>query len=976
MRTGLRLIGAALALACWNPCSVAADAQPPAAPLLRVEPGSSPGLPRKLAVDERRGVLYSVGDDKAVRSWRLADLRALDVWRVPASTGVEGQLFAVAVSPDGNTLATAGWTGWEWDREMSVYLFDTRSGEIVRRLTGFKDAVGALGFSPDGAFLAVGLLGNSGLHLYSTRDFRRTFSDLQYGDKILGLDFAADGRLATVSLDGYLRIYAPAHRLVARLPLAEGKKLTQVAFSPSGEELAVGFNDARHIAVYSTRTGTLVRLHDAPGVSDVVNLSVLTWSPDGRYLYGGGDPEAHAMARLFRWDLRAGGAPKPVTVAAQRLSAVAALRDGAVSFVAEDPVLGILRPDGAIRTAPPPGIADFRQADAAFRVSDDAREIQIPLGQSGKPVVGFSLRALDLGPARSPDLRTKPPAPDVDPAVQWQPGKAAASVNGRKVALDDYEFVRSVASLSSGRYLLGTEWAVRLVDAEARLLWRSNVAGIVWNVRPSGDRRFVVATLSDGTVRWLRASDGRELLSLFVQAGTMEWVAWTPDGYYASSPHGDDLIGWVVNQGKDRAADFYHASQFERLLYRPDIVRAALDDTPLPGTRALQPSRRFDIKDLASIAPPRIRLLAIDPVDPQQDLFRLRFSAERQSQPMREYVIFVDDVPVVRAAERVIEGKERDALVREVTIPRIGRHGTVRIEVSSGTAIGVREAPLPGVGKPNARPPPGDLYVLAVGVKEFPRLPKELALDYTDRDATEVVRFFERDGRRLFRAVHAKVLADAAGDAPVKSAVLGHLDFLKRAGPNDTVILFLASHGFSDAAGNYYFAPADSRHEDLCTLLPQTAPTWGGLCGPLRGKMGDLSSFVPWQALFDGLGASAGRRILIVDTCEARRITGAVEVGSLRKRSASSRFSLFLASRDGEASQEHPPARHGLFTHALLQGLRGDSDRDGDGAVTLRELFEYVVPTVERLRDKRLGPMTPQLLAPGVLADTPLARVR
>src|SRR5262249_20397086 len=42
------------------------------------------------------------------------------------------------------------------------------------------------------------------------------------------------------------------------------------------------------------------------------------------------------------------------------------------------------------------------------------------------------------------------------------------------------------------------------------------------------------------------------LLSLY-SAGD-DWIAWTPEGYYAASPGGEKLIGWQVNNGRDQMA--------------------------------------------------------------------------------------------------------------------------------------------------------------------------------------------------------------------------------------------------------------------------------------------------------------------------------------------------------------------------------------------------------------------------------------
>ena len=55
-----------------------------------------------------------------------------------------------------------------------------------------------------------------------------------------------------------------------------------------------------------------------------------------------------------------------------------------------------------------------------------------------------------------------------------------------------------------------------------------------------------------------------------------DWVAWTPQGYYAATPGGERLMGWKVEHGDDRPADFYPAERFRKQLYRPDVVKLLL----------------------------------------------------------------------------------------------------------------------------------------------------------------------------------------------------------------------------------------------------------------------------------------------------------------------------------------------------------------------------------------------------------------
>ena len=108
--------------------------QPSAEPMLRVETGMHLARITEISVDAKRQLLLTVSFDKTARLWSLRDGKPTTVLRPPIGGGDEGKLYTGALSPDGKLAAVAGWTGYEWDQSFSVYLFETSSGRMVRRL--------------------------------------------------------------------------------------------------------------------------------------------------------------------------------------------------------------------------------------------------------------------------------------------------------------------------------------------------------------------------------------------------------------------------------------------------------------------------------------------------------------------------------------------------------------------------------------------------------------------------------------------------------------------------------------------------------------------------------------------------------------------------------------------------------------------------------------------------------------------------
>jgi uncharacterized caspase-like protein len=263
-------------------------------------------------------------------------------------------------------------------------------------------------------------------------------------------------------------------------------------------------------------------------------------------------------------------------------------------------------------------------------------------------------------------------------------------------------------------------------------------------------------------------------------------------------------------------------------------------------------------------------------------------------------------------------------------------------------------------------PPKGELYVLAVGVNRFDHISaadksQVPDLEYAVNDASKLAELLKNSiSDSEFNQVHVRLLADSAQDQPTRQNILEALRFSEQVEPNDTVLLFLASHELSDKTGNYYFLPQDGELPDVEAILSG------------RNLTGKAASLLSWTDFFDSMRKAAGRRIMIVNTCQAKDIFGEFDSRSLRKRSAAALFPLLLASKGDESSQEYEPAQHGLFTYALLEGLRGLADFNRDLKVTVAELHKFAVPLVNKLHDPIEGSQTPQLIAQGTLANISL----
>lgn len=941
--------------------------EPTTSPLIRVETGMHTTLIRRVLPDIPRNRLITCSDDKTIRVWQMPEMRLLSVLRVPIDDSHEGQLYAIAVSPDGKTVAAGGWTGWDWDGKASIYFFDVASGELIRRIGGFDDVVNALLWLPDGQHLAVGLQNLAGFRMLRLSDGQVVAADTQYKDDVMDMDISSQGRIVVTALDGYVRLYDRNFKLIGRRMVPGGLKPISVRFSPDAATVAVGFIDKPAIAVISARDMALQYHPDTINARDQVGFTSVVWSSDGTMLYASGQYAGNGLNPVYRWPDKGKGAMKIIPLTQNRITEIQQMPDNQIAFAAEDPGLGVLGADDKLKLFRGPDIANFSNAQAQLALSADAAVVAYPLRRDSQEQHSFSVLAGgDQETANLPQEAVFPPILDAAgiKVADWKDG-FKPTINGKSPVLEDYEMSRSYAiSPDSKNVLFGTEWAVRLLRLDASEVWSVKLPAVAWSVNVSRNGLLAAAALSDGSIRWYRMQDGQEVLAYFPHNNGRDWIAWVPDGYYTSSIYGDNFVGWHVNRGKDLAPDFYRAVQFDRILYRPDVVTNAFRIASAGSTRSLESpvlNADFQISRLREIAPPRLKL-TVDRVDLSsagKPKVALKVEGEKNVLALKDYSVFVNGIPVTPSRQRVLAGLESAQFTRSLQLDLTARANDIRVEAFNGVSMGVAETYVGLQGDVTPAHVNGDLYMLTIGANVFPNLPKRMHLAYAAQDAEEVGKTLQLQGIGNYEHIYMHTLSDST-EKPDHDAVMAALSFAEQAGPNDTVVIFLASHGISDVSGNYYFVPRDVQLPDIA-----------------RAQKGETaSSLVPWTAFFDALRSSAGRRVLIVDTCHARDIEGSFEAHSLQKRSASSQFALIVAAKGNEESQEYAPAKHGLFTYSLLSAMNKESDKNRDGIVSLQEMFDAAVPVVESLRYKQAGPQTPQMVAPQVLSNMPLLKTQ
>jgi len=221
-----------------------------------------------------------------------------------------------------------------------------------------------------------------------------------------------------------------------------------------------------------------------------------------------------------------------------------------------------------------------------------------------------------------------------------------------------------------------------------------------------------------------------------------------------------------------------------------------------------------------------------------------------------------------------------------------------------------------------------EIYAVIVGVARYTEFE---ALKYTDDDAYRMYAFLKSPEGGAVPDDHIRILIDESAIAEnIKKSID---DVVQHADENDVIITYFAGHGLNGS-----FIPYD--------------------CNGYQNRL-EYETVKSKLAL-----AKAKQKLCIVDACYSGSLLAmkspmmeSLNLFYDQLSDTNGGTAFLMSSKEEEYSLESRGLRQGIFSHFLIEGLKGEADRNHNKIITIDELYSFVQQEVTKYSGDAQNPI-------------------
>jgi WD40 repeat protein/uncharacterized caspase-like protein len=947
------------------------------------------------------GRLLALSEGYTVKLWEAATGRVLPTLNVPnAGIFLQQNGVFVGFSDDGRTIATSGFGA-------QTALWETETGKQLLQMKGRSNMAYEVAFSADGNQLFSG--GRTHWDLRTGRGLRVTaapsdkFFSLPSMDGKLLAQFAPNNATVTIietATGRQLQTLTPA--------AAEGAAVQRATFSPDGKLLVTSYmqtenaqdnsanSDAMKAAmkagrkdpaaamkVYNeemnrrnaTRIDNQIKIWEVASGRELRTVVLgqaptkVGFSADGRVL-----ATLVAQGQITLWDVQSGSrlrdlSPSPTANSPfGNLGSLGNLgKPGSAGSLANMPDMTAMMTNvlGAMSAGTMLNVTSLAFSSDGQTLATGGLESKSNFDQAALMNAGRVQKKNSKQPFDPQDFMKNIKVEAVGQVVLWDvaSGREIGKLKGHGKGVSQVAFSHDGRLLASS----STDNTIKIWDVAGRRELATLVGhtASINSMDFSPDGRLLASASDDGGTFLWDTNTGEHLLTLISLDDGGEWMVVSPEGLFDGSPVSWNQILWRYNQDTFNVApiewffnEFYYPGLLADIFAgkRPHVAQ----DVGKKDRR--QPTVKVTVGGEpapSSAVTTRTVKVKIDVTDAGAD------KDHPQGSGARDMRLFRNGSLIKVWHGDVLQGKPAATFEEEITVVagqnRLTAYAFNRDNVKSKDAMVL----LTGADSLKRS---GAAYVIAVGVNEYSNaqynlkyavadarsFADELRLRQTQLSTFERVEIISLLNEDATKANILSVLQRLAGGSAVGPPTLkaGPFDGLRRAEPEDAVIVYFAGHGTAQGQ-RFYLIPHDLGYSGDRTKLNKE-----GLQTILDHSISD----VELEQAVEGL--DAGHLLFVIDACnsgqaleaeEKRR--GPMNSKGLAQLAYEKGMYILTAAQSYQAALEAARLGHGLLTYALVEeGLKTAiaDNEPKDGVVSAREWLDFATERVPQMQEEKM----------------------
>jgi len=881
-----------------------------------------------LSISSKGDEIVSAGDDKYIRIWDA--IRGT----LKKSIKVEGAyISALSFNSYMNTVYFS-------QTNDIIKVLNLKTGKIIRKFDGHNSVVNALISCSNGTQLISG--GDNNLVALLDSETGRIIQKIK-GDtaEINSIVVSPNGRFfLTGSSDGTCHLWHKDTGKIVRYYSESSKSVTAVACSPDSRYVISG-NKEGDVQLWDLKTA--IRIKEFSGHRGEVRS--VAFNNSGNLAFSAG-----VDSKIYLWDVQSGKKLKEFKG-----------HEGAITSAVFSVNSQQIYSSGEDHTLREWYISTDKQSNITNKEAGIIQNLSLSRNKSGYLLSCEDREDFDLWDLKKemkiqfnnllfedyqstgsfvsfcPEGRYVISGGNDNSIRLWEVNTENAEKHLKRFYQGHTDKIVSVSFSPDGReFISGSEdntiriWEIEQGKEVGRLT--GHTAGIT-SVAYSPDGNWIVSGARDGSVRLWSSTSKKEVVSLYTLEGG-EWACVTPDGYYSCSHEGSTSVYWIY----PNSSESFSYEQFESLFNRPDIIKERLSNNPEAGKPVPTLSR-----------PPQIDLADHMTIKETQSLIYELPIVARSTNRLKTIRVFVNSRPIKEA------NFDTNIADYSFNVPLFS--GANRITVIAYDENGFSSNPKWVDVICDAREiPKPNLFIVGLGISNYPKLPFEWQLEFADTDAKMIIKEFQKQEGKIFGKVNSKLITN---NQVIVDNLLNVFDELSFLSENDIIIILIAGHGIRDNNGTFFF---------LTSLSELNNP---------------YDKSLNWEIMAEQLSRFKARTILLLDACHSGSIVTETIVPN--DDLANEFFSgnrggvmVFSASKGRQFSLESPDIGKGagIFTYAISQCVGAKSkiaDINGNGYVEFSELVGYVRNYVDQETN---GEQTPWLSRKELFGDLPIAVVK